>query len=64
MTFDERTAHWFMQDTSPHLEHEEAVDLSEYFELCLENHSVEESIRAVQQMWPIIVYGEGDAVIL
>jgi hypothetical protein len=56
------TSHWFApRDDSPRLEREEAQDLSEFFELCLENHTVEESIKAVRDMWPTIIFGDGDS---
>lgn len=62
---DPRTSHWFQRhDDSPHLEPEEAADLTEYFELLLENHTVEESITAVQQMWPTIIYGEPSGAVV
>lgn len=67
---DPRTAHWFeRRDMSPHLEPEESAALTEYFDLLLANHTVEESITAIQQMWPTVIYGEysdydGEAVVL
>ena len=71
---DPRTAHWFERDDdSPYLEREEAADLTEYFELLLDNHTVEESIKGLQQMWPTVIFGEqpydghyddGDTVVL